>query len=611
MKKILYIQQVIGLFSLFFLMIPHAAAEELKITAELSSSRFSKESWSQLKVTVQGSNKAKIEVPEVSGLIIHDRGQNRYTQSINGKTTYSYSALYIIQSLLPGKYTIPPITADVGGKALQTEPIILEVLDSPSTDPSSIASQRPAKTLSTRNDSSNQREVAYVTMRPQKTSGYIGELIPVEIKAYFRTDLRELALPILHGDGVIMPELSSEPSQEREFINGQTYATLTWNTTFIGVKEGAYPLYLSLDASILLKRPRGSSSPFGDRDPFSARFFDDFFSGGYQQKNVQLKTEPITLSIKQLPSANKPESFTGAIGNFSIQTKAAPLTVEPGEPLSLTIEIAGEGNFDRVQCPEFPDKENFRVYQASGSFDETLRKKSFERAIIAKHQNIDEIPSLRFTFFDPDNEEYKEIESGPLPLHVKAVTAAAAYNQETPSQQGDVTQVKQAAPSPPPLAGMAPQKLEVGQSVSTIKPVFQKNWFLDLLFLLIGAAITLTYLGLRKMSLEANPHKVYQKRVTEQRQRSIQAIEKISNKSDTSDCLRRVRKEIQVYLGVVWKMEPSAITQADLGRKLDPSSKLPALYAQAEQGFYGGSSLTSTELGDYVTAVIEEMGKTP
>ena len=105
------------------------------------------------------------------------------------------------------------------------------------------------------------------------------------------------------------------------------------------------------------------------RNPFSSFFDqmggpaggmmgdDNFFSPFGSRLTVEsvrpvvadAKVEPI--DVLEIPIADRPADYRGAVGKYIIATKATPTDVKAGDPITLTIGIAGTGPMDLVQAP--------------------------------------------------------------------------------------------------------------------------------------------------------------------------------------------------------------------------------------------------------------------
>ena len=197
-------------------------------------------------------------------------------------------------------------------------------------------------------------------------------------------------------------------------MGGETYNVLTWETTLAGIKEGRHQLSFSLEASLLVPQKRSSRSLFGgggmfDDPMFNDPFFDSFF-GGYQRRPVTVTSPPVVFNVMPLPAAGRPEAFSGAIGEFDLQVSANSRAIEVGEPLTLTMAISGQGNFDRVEAPAFPDSPDWKTYSPTATFagdqadHATSGTKRFEQAIVARSPAVTRNPRPLLQLFRPRQE---------------------------------------------------------------------------------------------------------------------------------------------------------------------------------------------------------------
>ncbi len=175
----------------------------------------------------------------------------------------------------------------------------------------------------------------------------VGELVPVEVKAYFRAGVSASlnGLPVLSSDAFTLNKLGDQPEQTRESIDGVPYTVVTWTSALSAVKAGDYPLNLDLPVMVRVKergqRRGGGRNPFqdlfGDDSPFGDSFFDDFF-GGVTEKPLTLHTDGAVVKIKALPAQGRPADFSGAVGKFDVTSEASATTGATGDPLTLKIE---------------------------------------------------------------------------------------------------------------------------------------------------------------------------------------------------------------------------------------------------------------------------------
>jgi hypothetical protein len=359
MAKKLNIYSTVTLF--IFLLSCSASRAGITVEAALSHLSFPLDGQASLSLTINGARAASVELPVIANIELHSRGQSSRTSMVNGTVSSSIVYNYLLTALAPGDHTVPPIKVTAGGETFFTTPLYFTVTDQPPPP------QADGRTVGGAGEAA--------MLQISKTADhYLGEVVPVQIKASFRGDHRaEIhAVPALESDGVIMPPLRENPRQSEEIIDGQPYNVLTWETTLIGVKAGRHQLSFSLEASLLAPRQRRAPSPLGGSGLFDSPLFDDpFFDnflGNYQRRPLRLVSPPGSFNVVALPTEDRPDDFTGAIGNFELAVKARPVELRVGEPISLSITVSGRGNFDRVESPASPGEMIGKVIRHPGNF---------------------------------------------------------------------------------------------------------------------------------------------------------------------------------------------------------------------------------------------------
>ncbi|MFQ5787918.1 MAG: BatD family protein, partial [Thermodesulfobacteriota bacterium] len=148
---------------------------------------------------------------------------------------------------------------------------------------------------------------------------------------------------------------------------------------------------------------------------------------GGQRYPVERSTGSIKLKIKSLPESDKPDDFAGTVGKFTMDVLAKPTKVKVGDPITLSINIRGEGNMQTIGEPVLtPNNEkDFKIYPAETDTTITDRgegirgEKLFSKVIEPQHEDIDMIPAISFSYFDPELEKYKTITHEPIPIVVE------------------------------------------------------------------------------------------------------------------------------------------------------------------------------------------------
>lgn len=581
---------------------PLKAHAEVTVEASLSHLSFPQDRAAKLVITVTGASRTSaIELPEIVDIILHSRGQSSQINMINGSVSSSISHNYLVQAMQQGEFTIPPIKVTAGGETFTTEAISFEV-----TGTSQENSGRPGSTSRT-------AENAVFIRITETKSHYPGEIVPIKIKAYFSQEYKadSISLPTIQGDGVVMPELKDKPLQTQESLGGRMYNVLIWNTSLSGIKVGKHPITFGLEASLLIPQKRRSISPFGGSSPFDDSFLDNFF-GNYRRKPISVTSPEILFNVLTLPTDNRPDNFTGAIGDFQLKVAAAPLTLEVGEPLTLNMEISGTGNFDRVEAPVFPESPDWKTYSPTSFFSKEGNNysgtKGFEQAVVARSNAISDIPSLSFSYFDPRKKSYVTRTSSPIGIRLNE-SAAATIAQPIPPTSSLQQPGVQASPTPDML-GLAPIHLESGIFYQHIVPPTKKSWFLTVCGVCALLLLSLFFLRMHQLNIERHPEIRQQNHKKQLLENNLKKIEDAQISGDSRTFLAISRTAIQTQLGLLWHMEPTAISLADIKNRLKTDLQLIEIFSAAEEAAYGGATLSKEKMQDYfiqLKAELEEL----
>ncbi|WP_457575487.1 BatD family protein [Desulfomarina sp.] len=586
-KLIIFIQ-----LTVLLAMLPTPVFAKITAKAFLDSTTFPVNGGALLTITINGARSADIDLPEVRGVRFHNRGQSSQISIINGSYTSSITNTYLVEPLNPGKYSIPPISVTAGDTTVHTNRLEFEVTagtgsPAPSSSPSSI-----------------EQQVAFIRLIQPPGSHYTGEIIPVKIEVCFNSDYRVNinSLPVLHGDGVVMPPLDDKPRRHRENIGGKTYNILSWNAAVTGIKAGRHSISFSLDGTLVLPGQRRPMSSFGDI--FNDPFFNSFF-GGTVEKPIKINSKKVDLEIIDLPEKGKPEIFTGAIGNFAMNINGAPLKAEVGEPITLTIEIQGKGNFDRVEPPVFPGNSDWKTYSPTTDFipgkDVLSGIKRYEMAIVARNSDIKEIPSLSFCFFNPERQQYETVNSPPLTVEI-----TPSPDRPVRSQPEEKKPVQSKKPKNKKVL-MSLLHLEKGAFHYAIAPLYRKPWFIIVGGCSMVLLIMITTFRIIQQNRKNNPRRQKEKENRERFSRNLKKLEQAKKDGDNVLFLSLCRRTIQEHLGPAWGIAPSALTLADIQKRIDRPGPLMEIFTVAEEAGYGGKSIGRQQMDEYLEQLRHEL----
>lgn len=153
---------------------------------------------------------------------------------------------------------------------------------------------------------------------------------------------------------------------------------------------------------------------------------DKFFSFSMfsDTKKFSGYSEVIKIKIKEFPEINKPNSFNGSVGRYSISTKVDETEIKVGEPILLEITISGDGiieNINPIDLTTITEFENdFKIPKESTARETSDNSITFKYTIRATNENVIKIPKIPFSYFDIDSESYNTIYSKEIPINVIA-----------------------------------------------------------------------------------------------------------------------------------------------------------------------------------------------
>jgi hypothetical protein len=462
--------------------VPLVRADSPTVTAVLTSSKTEVDRPVQLQIKVTGdANATPPNDISVDGLDIRYSGQSQLVEGRNLRFTYSFIYNYTILPLKAGTFTIPalPVHANIG--TLRTPALTLNV--SPSDDGTTTSRRGGGGGGS---NATSQKKIVFCELVIPKTTAYVGETIPAEIRLGFnsRAVSRFVEPPELSGQGFTTQRLQN-PEQTTRFSQGTSYEILTFKTAITPVKSGKLEV-AAKDAKAIVRVPRRSGSQprspfdlFGMDDPFNDPFFNDPFAGMAEQREVKFSSDTTTIEVKPLP-ANAPPNFSGAVGNFTLTTDVKPKNAQVGDPLTVTANISGRGNFDRVTAPSLENERGWHTYPPGSNFkpDDDIGisgTKTFE-LVLTPNEPKTTVPPLVFSYFNPLKEQYVTLKGDKLPVVIEGGAAPSA----TPA----IASAGSPAPQPIARPTAAPQGQDIlyqrtdhrGWS-QTFIPVFQRPLF--------------------------------------------------------------------------------------------------------------------------------------
>jgi hypothetical protein len=133
----------------------------------------------------------------------------------------------------------------------------------------------------------------------------------------------------------------------------------------------------------------------------------------------------VTVQVKATPVANKPADFTGATGNFKIKSGVSKNELAVNEQAEFIVTVSGKGNFTQLTAPtiEWPagveGLEPTIADSLDNNFSPLKGSRIFHYPFVVSKAGKYDLPALKFSFFNPDTNAYKQISTNAISFLVK------------------------------------------------------------------------------------------------------------------------------------------------------------------------------------------------
>jgi hypothetical protein len=402
---------------------------QVKFYTLVSESSISVRQTFQVQYIVEGSNNIRqFRVPRFKDFEIADVFDFNSTNFGQGLDTYS--KIIVLLAPRKGKFTIPGATAIINGKQMRSNAVRIAVKPGVpgmnNIDPDDIDTEEESVLHPGENIKDKIEKNLFLRIETSKTTCYVGEPLMVVYKAYSRLNAASQVMkrPSLTGFSVMEMVDAYDGRPEIEKLNGRSYyMNLVRKVQLFPLQEGKYTLDPAEIESVVhfIKTDEPAGKRHGG-DIFN-RNTTPMFPTAINHRTI-LRTEPKTITVKPLPTANQPADFSGAVGQFAVAVKVPATPIHKGDLVKIQVAITGSGNLSLLTPPviKWPKgvdtaepsvKENVNKYNfpLSGS-------KTFEYTFAAPDTGDYVIPAVHLPYYSPAEKKYKTASSDSITLHV-------------------------------------------------------------------------------------------------------------------------------------------------------------------------------------------------
>ncbi len=382
------------------------------------------------------------QAPEIEGctLLYGPAVSTVYNSSYtNGKMEQSSSVDYSLtyRADKAGTYTIGTAKINVNGKPMTTKPASFTVLP-PGKDQraDNAASGRPSPgQQSTPKVSADD---VFVRIILNKSQAYEQEAILCTIKLYTTHSISSFIPTVQPSfDGFVIEEKPIQSTlNDVEHYNGNNYMTAILKQCVIfPQKAGKLTINSGKYDVVVVQYERLGG-----------------FWGGSRPVEQELKTSSnsVSVTVNPLPQP-QPEGFTGAVGNFTIDSRLSTNVFKTNEAASLIYDIKGTGNIKYIKEPVIDFPTEFEQYQPQADVTASVAGSSVTGSMTIDYTFIPQsvgnfsIGADRFVYFNPETKKYVTLTTPSYNVKVAqgvAVASGAVSKQGISSKNTDILHIK-------------------------------------------------------------------------------------------------------------------------------------------------------------------------
>lgn len=406
------------LLPFLILVCPAANAQQISVSASVNTTTVEPGETVRYTIRIESASTPPVTTPsppEVEGLefVRSSPRASRNISIVGGRIHQRMSFEWTLRATGKDKGEIGPTLVYIDESEHHTDPIEITITDRAATAQNGSSGARSGPPQ-------HQPENVFIRARASDTDVYANEQLTVEYILYFREDFQVQNSRMANSwkaDGLWREELKVDqnPLPETEVVNGLRYNTITLKrSAFFPTRSGSLTIDpLSIETEVL--RPYRRNDRFNFRVPRDERLY-----------SANISSPPVTVTARPLP-ANKPASFSGAVGSFTLEHEIDRTSVESGEAVTLDITVAGRGNISTLGEPAFDLPASVEVYdpQVTNHIEREGRsiegRKTFSYTLVPETPGRVTLPSIEWSYFDPEREEFVTRETGPVELEVKSV----------------------------------------------------------------------------------------------------------------------------------------------------------------------------------------------
>lgn len=494
-------------------------------------------------------------LPSLTNATVRYQGVSQQFSIINFSRSSSIIHQYSIVPQSPGVVNIPALQVEVDGKTYTSQPLTLQV-----------------------GQGFDQGTIGFLRLITPRPEVYVGETFPVEIRFYYRESPARQAPPSLKLDGFTKGREIVE-NLPPETLTNVVYSVVRWKLALTAVKAGELTLGPAEFQTIYVfqssnqRRSRGLNS-----------LFEPLFGG--EQRQLTFQSAPVTLKVLNPPAAGRPPQFTGAVGRFNVEATASPTNVAAGDPITVKVQITGQGNFDGVHLPELPAGSGFQLYPGTNSFTESdplgmSGTKTFEAVIIPESPGVQTLKWPWVTFWDPLAKAYQTDQARSLVFNVRP----GAQVQAQPVGTVPGPPEPRAVPASVSPTTQLPLLPDLGPMIALTPSPVTTSWYWGALALPLFAYAAVVAGPIWARRRAEDPARVARDQARRELATQKRALHAAADQGDGPAFFTALNAALQQQLALVVGGNPGAFTRDVVAKRLVPAGFPPEMAGRLEKLF--------------------------
>lgn len=367
-----------------------------------------------VRVTSASPRVVRVDAPSFRPFALLRSEATRHVESASAGgmrviTEYRYS----LAPNRAGRFTIAPFTARLGRTTARTSPMTIVVRRS------TRAGTVPEIVARAKLDSSSQVQFRALVL-PETL--YVGQQATYQLGVFLEESVRDR----LRRMEAIAPEmrgmLAYDPPHPGTGFPGPV------------VNNKRYEAHVYQRAIFPLESGRIAIPPA--RLVYALPLSYSFFS---REESFELRSDSVFVQVLEPPLDTRPSDYSGVVGQVSVTARVDTAPVRVGDPLALTVRVAGTGNVKLFRRPALsvPWASAVEADERVTLERDALRirgAKEFDWVLTPKQAGQMVLPAIRYPYFDPQEGEYRVATTVPETLRVTPGALAESDSAHLPNR---------------------------------------------------------------------------------------------------------------------------------------------------------------------------------